>query len=460
MLNYTSFGWVFNSKIFIRNFETVLSSWKFTKAKRGYLPDPICIFQLTTYQRSCPGTTGSTGEVGHCPWGSAPGPGSVLVPALSFPSRVRFSVDLNSPEWLHHVNDYRRAFIPGVVFLQDRHRSQLYVLNGDSVKWQNINHRPIIKLHPSQPPFAPAAPASSPSAFLNWPKLLTGFFPSAWEGYLLNSERRLKVQKSPTTSHQEVWLTPSDIPLLAAVWRLLIIPHKSRWPAPAPLHPSTPRTRPLTMVMPSPSSSAPCFGKPLLVTSNLSKIFNEYLKWVPTFSLPPGKQGGKHMGNMQLVLQNNNEASGNFSRKRNESWGDILQNLEAYMEWSAAIQHVSKHTQSPSTAWGKIFGIFIVNLWQAHHGYLLTLAGTGSSHAPCSQARHQPCLELHREGSGQSCRQNPTSVVASANTSNANGLFPARGNRPILKFWYFSPKIEKKKKYLCLKSCSLPCCEE
>lgn len=63
---------IFNSKIFIRNFETVLSSWKFNKAKHGYLPDPICIFQLTMYQHSCPGTTGSAGEVGHCPRGDLP----------------------------------------------------------------------------------------------------------------------------------------------------------------------------------------------------------------------------------------------------------------------------------------------------------------------------------------------------------------------------------------------------
>lgn len=113
--------------------------------------------------------------------------------------------------------------------------------------------------------------------------------------------------------------------------------------------------------------SALCCEKLLLFNSNLSEIFNEYLKWAWTFSLPPEKQAGKHMGNMQLVLQNNNEASGSFSRNRNESREDILQNLEAYMGWCTVIQHVSKHTQSPSTAWGKLFGIFIVNLWQAHH---------------------------------------------------------------------------------------------
>lgn len=64
---------------------------------------------------------------------------------------------------------------------------------------------------------------------------------------------------------------------------------------------------------------APCSEKLFFFTPNLSTIFDEYLKQALTFSLSPEKQGGKHMGNMQPALQNNNEASGNFSRKRNGS---------------------------------------------------------------------------------------------------------------------------------------------
>lgn len=82
----------------------------------------------------------------------------------------------------------------------------------------------------------------------------------------------------------------------------------------APLQPAVARMPHCTDFL-----SALCSEKLLLFSPNLSKIFNEHLKQAPTFSLPPEKQGGKHMGNMQPVLQNNNEASGNFSRKRNGS---------------------------------------------------------------------------------------------------------------------------------------------
>lgn len=176
--------------------------------------------------------------------------------------------------------------------------------------------------------------------------------------------------------------------------------------------------------------SALCWEKLLLFRSNLPTILDEYLKWAPTFSLPPEKQGGKHMGNMQLGLQNNNEASGNFSRKRNESWGDILQNLEAYIGWRTVIQHVSKHTWSPSTAWGKIFGTFIVNsLANTAYGYSLPASRHRSQ--PCSHAASPGirCAWKWREpGSWQSCRQNHPFLMASAsrpNPSHATGLFPA-----------------------------------
>lgn len=79
------------------------------------------------------------------------------------------------------------------------------------------------------------------------------------------------------------------------------------------------------------------------------------------------------------------------------------------MGWRTVIQHVSKHTRSPSTAWGKLFGTFVVNLWQAHHtATLLPPAGAAASPHRAAQTRAVPGTRRGARGAARRHRQPST----------------------------------------------------